>query len=50
MAGKQAAEELGEGEKANAEDMNFSSYGVGQERRTGVAGDGDEDLIDDDDY
>lgn len=43
VAARAAEEELSGAGKANAGDLRFSSYGVGDERRAGVAAAGDED-------
>ncbi len=50
VAEDQANKELQSASKASAEDLEFSTYGAGNERRQGIAGDGDDDLINDDDY
>ena len=46
-AEKQLAASAG---KATTEDRNFSSYGMGDEGRQGVAGDGDDGFISDGDF
>lgn len=51
VAHKKVDDELGgNASKATAEDMDFSTYGTENGPRRGVAADGDEDLINDDDY
>ena len=50
VAKRKVDEEIGDANEANAEDLNFSAYGTGPESRPGMAGDGGDDLINDDDY
>lgn len=51
VAHRKVDKEMAEGgNKASAEDMEFSTYGAGDEPRRGVVGDGDDDLLNDDDY
>jgi transcription elongation factor Elf1 len=47
VAQRKVDEELAEGNKAGADDMEFSSYGGGGEPRGGAVGDGDENDDDD---
>lgn len=54
VAKKDAAKELEKAAAAtngaNADDLEFSNYGAGDERRVSLAADGDDDLNNDDDY
>jgi hypothetical protein len=47
VAHRKGDKELAEGNKAGADDMEFSTYGTGEEPRREAVGDGDEN---DDDY
>jgi transcription elongation factor Elf1 len=51
VAKQQADKELSNTGKASADDLEFSTYGASDDRRTGaVGGGGDDDILNDDEY
>jgi transcription elongation factor Elf1 len=50
VAKDQADKELMDTSKVNAEDLEFSTYGAGEESRKRGVGGGDDDLLNDEDY